>query len=56
MKPRRHLRAAVLSLAIAPAAFGAAAQGRPDPGVLIAAQREAMKPFAFMDGVWRGPA
>jgi hypothetical protein len=33
-------------------AFG---QGRPDPA-LIAAQREAMVPLAFMDGVWRGPA
>jgi hypothetical protein len=30
-------------------------QGRPDPA-LIAAQREAMVPLAFMDGVWRGPA
>jgi len=36
-------------------AFGAAAQA-PDPGALIAAQREAMKAFAAMDGVWRGPA
>lgn len=32
------------------------AQGRPDSAALIAAQREAMKPFATMDGVWRGPA
>ncbi len=32
------------------------AQGRPDPAALIAAQKEAMKPFAAMDGVWRGPA
>ena len=31
-------------------------QGRPDPATLIAAQREAMTPLAFMDGVWRGPA
>lgn len=31
-------------------------QGRPDPAKLIAAQREAMAPLAFMDGVWRGPA
>jgi hypothetical protein len=31
-------------------------QGRPDPAALIAAQREAMAPLAFMDGVWRGPA
>ena len=34
----------------------ASAQGRPDPATLIAAQREAMAPLAFMDGVWRGPA
>lgn len=32
------------------------AQGRPDTATLIAAQREAMGPLAFMDGVWRGPA
>jgi hypothetical protein len=38
----------------APAA--ASAQGRPDPAVQIAAQREALAPLAFMDGVWRGPA
>jgi hypothetical protein len=31
-------------------------RGRPDPAALIAAQREAMAPLAFMDGVWRGPA
>lgn len=29
---------------------------RPDPETLIAAQREAMKPLAAMDGMWRGPA
>lgn len=34
----------------------AAAQGRPDPAALMAAQRDALAPFAFMDGVWRGPA
>ena len=31
-------------------------QGRQDPATLISAQREAMKRFAVMDGVWRGPA
>src|SRR5258708_26579801 len=31
-------------------------QGRPDSAALIAAQREAMEPLAYMDGVWRGPA
>ena len=32
------------------------AQVRPDPATLLAAEREAMKSFAMMDGVWRGPA
>jgi len=43
----------VLMVGVSPAAFG---QGRPDPATLIAAQREAMAPLAFMDGVWRGAA
>ena len=34
----------------------AAPPGRPDPAALIAAQREAMKAFARMDGAWRGTA
>jgi len=33
-----------------------AAQTRPDPSALLAAQREAMAPLARMDGIWRGPA
>src|SRR5947207_14169157 len=37
-------------------AGAASAQGRPDAAALIAAQREAMEPLAYMDGVWRGPA
>jgi hypothetical protein len=32
------------------------AQGRPDPAALLAAQKAAMAPLAFMDGTWRGPA
>jgi hypothetical protein len=32
------------------------AQGRPDPAVTMAAQREAMKSLAFLDGTWRGSA
>jgi len=32
------------------------AQGRPDPAILISAQREAMTALAKMDGVWRGGA
>lgn len=34
----------------------ASAQVPADPQALVAAQREAMKAFAAMDGVWRGPA
>jgi hypothetical protein len=34
----------------------AAAQGRPDPAAMLAAEKAAMAPLAFMDGVWRGPA
>ena len=33
-----------------------AAQGRPDPAALLAAQREAMQPLQTMNGVWRGTA
>jgi hypothetical protein len=34
----------------------AAAQGRPNPEALLKAQREAMKPLSFIEGVWRGEA
>jgi len=34
----------------------AAAQGRPDPAPLLAAQREAMLALQAMNGVWRGTA
>jgi len=47
------LALAMIVLSTALATFG---QGRPDPAALMAAQREAMKPLAMMDGVWRGPA
>ena len=43
----------VMAVGVSLAALG---QGRPDPAKLIAAQREAMAPLAFMNGVWRGPA
>lgn len=49
--PRAALLAALLALPLA-----AVAQGGGDPKVLLDAQREAMKPLAFMDGVWRGNA
>ncbi len=45
-----------LLIMFAAASFAALGQGRPDPAALIAAQRKAMVPLAFMDGVWRGPA
>jgi hypothetical protein len=45
-----------LALLATLAALGAAAQGAYDPAVAIAAQKEAMKALAFMDGAWRGPA
>jgi hypothetical protein len=32
------------------------AQARPDPTALIAAQKNALAPLAFMDGEWRGTA
>jgi len=31
-------------------------QGPPDPGPIMAAQRDAMKALAILDGIWRGPA
>ena len=41
----------LLSLAAGPPAI---AQGRPDASSDIAAQREALRPFASLDGMWRG--
>jgi hypothetical protein len=53
----KHLLVAFTLLMLAVGAtLIASGQGRPDPATLIAAQREAMVPLAFMDGVWRGPA
>ena len=43
----------LISIGLSATAYG---QGRPDPATLIAAQREAMIPLAYMDGVWRGAA
>ncbi|HKA89069.1 MAG TPA: hypothetical protein VKE22_15470 [Haliangiales bacterium] len=47
-------RIAAVSLVLMAAA--ASPQERADPAALIAAQREAMAPLAYMDGVWRGSA
>lgn len=54
------LASAMLAALVAPAlaqdAAPAAAAGPWDPATRAAAQREAMKSLAFMDGEWRGPA
>jgi len=52
------MRSTILSLAVLGLTFASplAAQTRQDPQALIAAQRQAMTPFARMDGVWRGSA
>lgn len=41
-----------LSLSVAVSSRGQ----QPDPKQMIAAQKEAMARFSYMDGVWRGPA
>jgi len=46
----------LIAVALGAAATPLAAQTRPDPVALQAAQREAMGAFARMDGIWRGPA
>jgi hypothetical protein len=51
----RILAAGVLALSLLTGS-PTAAQAPPSPAVLIAAQREAMRPLARMDGVWRGDA
>jgi len=47
------LSAALIIVGLSLSAYG---QSRPEPAALIAAQRDAMKPLAVMDGVWRGTA
>jgi hypothetical protein len=52
-------RALALAFTLAASGFATTtlhAQERPNPAVLMAAQRDAMKAFAMMDGVWRGGA
>jgi len=53
---RRQLATVALLLILGGVSATASAQGRPDPTALIAAERAAMTPLAYMDGVWRGPA
>jgi hypothetical protein len=50
---KQFLRAALLAFLLLPLAPAAAQSA--DPGAL-AAQRQAMARFAWMDGIWRGPA
>ena len=54
-RPFVRLRIGLVTLALAAAAVPAAAQ-QPDSAALLAAQTEAMRALAMMDGVWRGPA
>lgn len=51
---RRTLAAVLGCLCAATAA--AQAPGPPDTAALLAAQREAMRPLAVLDGIWRGTA
>jgi hypothetical protein len=53
---KHRITSIALLLITAGVSLVALGQGRPDPAALIAAQREAMLPLAFMDGAWRGPA
>ena len=53
---KRRLATLGLGVMLLGATGTASAQGRPDPAAQMAAQREALAPLAFMDGVWRGPA
>ena len=53
---KHRLAALVLLIMTAGLSLNASGQGRPDPAKLIAAEREAMIPLAFMDGIWRGTA
>jgi hypothetical protein len=57
MKMKMLLLALLLAAPAEPASPPAAAPAGPwDPAARIAAQREAMKALAFMDGAWRGRA
>jgi len=54
---RRRRAAAFVSVLLSlSVALAAPAQGKPDTASRMAAQRDAMKALAFMDGTWRGSA
>ena len=42
----------ILAISLTLPALG---QGQPDAAALITAERQAMAPLSYMDGVWRGP-
>lgn len=50
-----RLSIAVLAIVVLPAA-SAGAQTPPNPAAMLSAERDAMRPLAFLDGIWRGPA
>lgn len=52
---RRLFSGLVVLMVVGMVQAGYGQQGRQDPAVLLAAQREAMAKLAYMDGVWRGP-
>lgn len=56
IRPNHRLAPLALALFALALPLSARAQGPPDPAASLAAERAAMQPLAFMDGVWRGPA
>lgn len=56
MNLRHSLHAALFVLVLAAPAFAQQPAQRPDPQALVAAQKAALAPLAFMDGAWRGEA
>ncbi len=52
----KHLSLSAIAILTVALALPALGQGQPDAAALIAAQREAMAPLGYMDGVWRGTA
>ncbi len=51
----RPIMSFVLAIAATAASLGATAQ-QPDTDALLAAETDALKAFAMLDGAWRGPA
>jgi hypothetical protein len=56
MNLRHSLHAFLFTFALAVPAFAQQPAQRPDPQALVAAQKAALAPLAFMDGMWRGKA